>query len=80
MRYNENMKLKTVLFGMIELLIVVAGIVHTAYSYIAIANDSYTSFPPQTAFLLFIPYIGAMCVVFLVWLATRRLQKHNKRA
>ena len=80
MRYNENMKLKTVLFGMIELLIVVAGIVHTAYSYIAIANDSYTSFPPQTAFLLFIPYIAVACALLFDWFIIRRLQKQNKRA
>ena len=75
------MRLKTVnlLFIILISCLTVACVVHTAISYVSIANDQMTSAPPRVAFFLMIPYGFFLLILAIAWLIIARIYKKRNK-
>ncbi len=71
------MKLRNILFLLLEAGIAIAGIVHTAVRYCRIAQNPETSFPAETAFFLLIPYVLGLMAISGIWFAVNRFSKRK---
>lgn len=67
-----------VIFPAIMALTAVLCAINVTLSYFSLKN-SFTSFPPETAFIYIIPYSIAILLIGLVWLITHIIiKKKNK--